>query len=69
VEAIRRAFAAAERASHGRPPVRAVLVLQRDPLFVVGGGSYLDEMLRVFRELYAGAELQPAERDAAFHDD
>jgi transglutaminase-like putative cysteine protease len=29
----------------------------------------LDEMLRVFRELYAGAELQPAERDAAFHDD
>ncbi len=29
----------------------------------------LDEMLRVFRELYAGAELQSAERDAAFHDD
>jgi iron complex transport system substrate-binding protein len=26
--------------------VRAVVVLQRDPLFVVGQGSFIDEMLR-----------------------
>lgn len=67
VDAIRRAFAAAEQASRGRPPVRAVLVLQRDPLFVVGSGSYLDEMLRVagarnlaaeFREPYPRLDVE-----------
>ena len=67
VDAIRRAFAAAEQSSRGRPPVRAVLVLQRDPLVVVGGGSYLDEMLRVsgarnlaaeFREPYPRLDVE-----------
>jgi iron complex transport system substrate-binding protein len=48
---IRQAFADAERASQGRPRPRAVLVLQREPLYVVGGGSFLDAMLRA-----AGAE-------------
>jgi ABC-type Fe3+-hydroxamate transport system substrate-binding protein len=48
---IRQAFANAERASQGRPRPRAVLVLQREPLYVVGGGSFLDAMLRA-----AGAE-------------
>jgi iron complex transport system substrate-binding protein len=46
VGAIRRAFEDAERGARDRPHPRAVLVLQRDPLFVVGGGSFLDEMLR-----------------------
>jgi iron complex transport system substrate-binding protein len=30
-----------------RAPVRTVLVLQRDPLFVVGSGSFVDDMLRM----------------------
>ena len=51
VAAIRAAFASTARATAGRPHPRAVLVLQREPLFLVGGGSYLDEMLRA-----AGAE-------------
>jgi ABC-type Fe3+-hydroxamate transport system substrate-binding protein len=51
VDAIRRAFADAARATQHRARPRAVLVLQREPLFLVGGGSYLDDMLRA-----AGAE-------------
>jgi iron complex transport system substrate-binding protein len=47
---IRRTFAEV-RAAAARPRVRAVVVLQRDPLFVVGSGSFIDEMLRA-----AGAE-------------
>ena len=49
--AIRAAWADAERAAKGRPQPRTVLVLQRDPLYVVGRGSFLDAMLRA-----AGAE-------------
>jgi len=45
VAAIRKALADAERAAQGRPRVRAVLVLQREPLFLVGRGSYLDSLL------------------------
>jgi iron complex transport system substrate-binding protein len=51
VAEVRRAFAELEAAHAGRKRERAVLVLQREPLFVVGGGSYLDAMLRA-----AGAE-------------
>ena len=46
VEEIRRTFARVRAAVEGRTPVRAVVVLQRDPLFVVGRGSFIDEMLR-----------------------
>jgi iron complex transport system substrate-binding protein len=46
VAEIRRTFAQVRAAADGRPPVRAVVVLQRDPLFVVGQGSFIDEMLR-----------------------
>ena len=49
--AIRAAWAEAERASAGRPRPRTVLVLQREPLYVVGASSFLDSMLRA-----AGAE-------------
>ncbi|MFQ5418050.1 MAG: ABC transporter substrate-binding protein [Myxococcota bacterium] len=45
VAAIRRAFAEARAASADRTAPRSVVVLQRDPLYVVGAGSFIDEML------------------------
>lgn len=45
VDAIRAALAAARARSAQRAPQRVVLVLQRDPFFVVGGGSYIDALL------------------------
>jgi iron complex transport system substrate-binding protein len=56
VIAIHRALADAEGRARGRARVRAVLVLQRDPLFLVGRASYLDELLSA-----AGAENLAAE--------
>lgn len=61
VRAIRRAFTEAERASFRRERPRALLVLQRDPLYVVGGGSFLDAMLRA-----AGAENLAADFDEPY---
>ena len=61
VAAIRRALADAERAAQRRPRVRAVLVLQRDPLFLVGRGSYLDALLTA-----AGADNLAAEFPDAY---
>jgi iron complex transport system substrate-binding protein len=46
VAEIRRARAEVERAASARPHPRTVLVLQRDPLYVAGPGSFIDEMLR-----------------------
>jgi iron complex transport system substrate-binding protein len=54
---IRAAFEEAERAAAGRPPPRVVFALQRDPLYVVGAGSFLDAMLRAAGAVNAGAEL------------
>ncbi len=51
VAAIRSAWDEVARATAGRPRLRSVLVLQRDPLYVVGRGSFIDAMLRT-----AGAE-------------
>ena len=51
VAEIRSAFAAATAAAPLRAAPRALLVLQRDPLYVVGKGSFLDAMLAA-----AGAE-------------
>jgi len=45
VTTIRRAWQQAERAAAERRPVRAVLVLQREPLYLVGRGSFLHAML------------------------
>lgn len=45
VDEILRVRRVVEAASAARPRVRGVLVLQRDPLFVVGRGSFVDEML------------------------
>jgi len=47
IETIRSAWREVEQQVSGRPSVRAVLVLQRDPLYLVGRGSFIDDMLRV----------------------
>jgi iron complex transport system substrate-binding protein len=47
VAAIRGARETMLRERAGRPSVRGVLVLTRDPLYVVGGGSFIDEMLAI----------------------
>ncbi|MDH3685509.1 MAG: helical backbone metal receptor, partial [Myxococcales bacterium] len=56
VEEIRAARTDVERATAGSVRPRTVLVLQRDPLYVVGRGSFIDEMLGA-----AGAENLAAE--------
>ena len=61
VREIRRAFTESQRAAFRQRRPRAVLVLQRDPLYVVGRGSFLDEMLRA-----AGAENLAAEFDEPY---
>ncbi len=45
VEAIRESFAASARETATGERPRTVLVIQRDPLYVVGSGSFLDSML------------------------
>ncbi len=57
IDAIRRAQAAVQRAVARRIPPTAVLVLQREPLFVAGRGSFLDEMLAMAGARNLGAEL------------
>ncbi len=57
VGAIRAARAEVERAARGRGHPRAVLVLQREPLFVVGSGSFIDEMMRSAGARNLGAEF------------
>ena len=49
VAAIRRTRARVEAAARELPVLRGVLVLQRDPLFVAGAGTFVDDMLRVLR--------------------
>lgn len=46
VEQIRRTWSDIAQRAAKRPRRTAVLVLQRDPLYVAGAGSFLDEMLR-----------------------
>jgi iron complex transport system substrate-binding protein len=40
------ALAAARARNAARPPTRVLLVIQHDPFFVAGGGSYVDALLR-----------------------
>ncbi len=58
--AIRAAWARAERAAEGRPRPRTVLVLQRDPLYVVGRTSFLDAMLQAAGAKNLGAGFEEA---------
>jgi ABC-type Fe3+-hydroxamate transport system substrate-binding protein len=45
VDEIRGSFDAVRAAVSGAVPVRGVMVLQREPLFLVGRGSFIDAML------------------------
>jgi len=56
VAAIRRTRARVEAAASALPERRAVLVLQREPLFVAGGGTFVDDMLRSLRVRNLAAE-------------
>jgi iron complex transport system substrate-binding protein len=49
VAAIRRTRAEVEAAAGALPVLRGVLVLQRDPLFAAGAGTFVDDMLRTLR--------------------
>jgi ABC-type Fe3+-hydroxamate transport system substrate-binding protein len=63
VKEIRRVRAGVEDATREFPLVRTLLVLQRDPPFVVGSGSFVDEMMRAAGAENAGAEFaQPYPR-------
>lgn len=57
VAEIRRTRDAVRAAVASRPRPRAIFVLQREPLFVVGRGSFLDEMLAIAGARNLGAEL------------
>ncbi len=46
VGAIQREWRRVEAENAARPALRAVLVIQREPLYLVGRGSFLDAMLR-----------------------
>jgi iron complex transport system substrate-binding protein len=60
VEEILAAWRDSERRSDSAPRVAAVLVLQRDPLYVVGGGSYLDAMLHAAGAVNAASGFDEA---------
>ena len=58
IDAVQRTRAAARRVLKDQRAPRVLIVLQRDPVFVVGGGSFLDEMLQA-----VGAENVAGEFD------
>jgi iron complex transport system substrate-binding protein len=57
IGAIRALRAAVERATHGRPQPRTVIVLDRSPLYLVGAETFLDELLRAVGAINLGAEV------------
>jgi iron complex transport system substrate-binding protein len=57
ITAIRALRAAVERAVAGRPRPRTVIVLDRSPLYLVGGETFLDELLRAVGATNLGAEV------------
>jgi iron complex transport system substrate-binding protein len=60
VAAIRGTWIEVAREASQRPRRSAVLIVQRDPLFVVGGGSYLNSMLDAAGLDNAAAEFSEA---------
>lgn len=56
VAAIRATRARVEAAARPLPPLRGVLVLQREPLFVAGAGTFVDDMLHSLRVTNLAAE-------------
>ncbi len=57
VERIRTVRERVEKATRGLPRVPTVLVLQRDPLFLIGRGGFVDDMLRSVGARNLGAQL------------
>jgi cobalamin transport system substrate-binding protein len=57
VDAIRRTRDAVQRATAGLPRQRAVLILQREPLFVAGRGTFIDQMIAIAGGDNVGAAL------------
>lgn len=57
IEAIERTRAVARALTAGRHRPRTLMVLQRDPVFAVGRGGFLDELLAVAGAHNLGAEL------------
>ena len=51
---------AVERATAGRHRPSTVLILQREPLFIVGSGSFIDEMMRSAGGNNLGSEFEEA---------
>jgi iron complex transport system substrate-binding protein len=60
IEAIRRTRSAVERVTAERTRVRMVMVIQRDPVFIVGSGSFVAEMLSAVGADNLGAEFADA---------
>ena len=57
VAAVTRTRVAVERATRNRRRPNTVLVLQREPIFIVGAGSFIDEMLHSAGGRNLGAEF------------
>ena len=65
VKAIRETRGAIARVVARRASPRVVLVLQRDPLFVVGSGSFIEEMVEAVGARNLGGEFDEAYPQAA----
>ena len=60
IETIRRTRSAVTRATAGRRRVPMIMVIQRDPIFIVGSGSFIAEMLTAVGADNLGAEFDDA---------
>jgi iron complex transport system substrate-binding protein len=58
ISAIQTTRRAVARIAAGRPAPKALLVVQRDPIFVAGGGSFIDEMLEAAGARNLGARYR-----------
>jgi len=58
VEAIERTRAAASKAAAARTSPRVLVVIQRDPVFIVGAGSFISEMLATLGARNLGEAFQ-----------
>jgi iron complex transport system substrate-binding protein len=66
IAAIRSTEAAVKRATAGRATPSSVLILQREPLFVAGRGTFIDQMIAMAGGRNLGAELaEPWPRTSA----
>jgi iron complex transport system substrate-binding protein len=66
IVAIRSTEAAVKRATAGRATPSSVLILQREPLFVAGRGTFIDQMIAMAGGRNLGAELaEPWPRTSA----